>query len=231
MKKIPNHVAVIPDGNRRWARSKGFKPWLGHTYSIKNTKLIFEEALKMGIPCFSFWASSQDNLAKRTKAEVTLLLNSFKKEFAQLAIDEKVHKKQVRINILGDWRRQFPAEVKKPMEKAIEMTKKYNKFNFNFLIAYSGIEESISALKTISKQGINHITPQIIKNYLYTKDLPNVDYLIRTGGEPHMSSGFMMWDIADAQMYFSDKLWPEFSTNDFREAIKEYERRSRRFGK
>ncbi len=231
MKKIPNHVVVIPDGNRRWARSQGLKPWLGHTYSIENTKAIFEEALRMGIPCFSFWASSRDNLTKRTKAEVSLLLNSFKKEFTRLAKDEQIHKNKVKINILGDWRKQFPVEVKKPMEKAIEVTKKYNKFNLNLLIAYSGIEESIQALRAISKEGISQITPQVIKNYLYTKDLPAVDYLIRTGGEPHMSSGFMMWDIADAQMYFSDKLWPEFTINDFRKAIKEYEIRGRRFGK
>ena len=185
----------------------------------------------MGIPCFSFWASSRDNLTKRTKAEVSLLLNSFKKEFTRLAKDEQIHKNKVKINILGDWRKQFPVEVKKPMEKAIEVTKKYNKFNLNLLIAYSGIEESIQALRAISKEGISQITPQVIKNYLYTKDLPAVDYLIRTGGEPHMSSGFMMWDIADAQMYFSDKLWPEFTINDFRKAIKEYEIRGRRFGK
>ncbi len=234
LNKKPYHIAIVPDGNRRWARAKGLKPWIGHQYATENLKKIFEAALDIKIPYFSFWASSQDNLAKRPKAENKFLLNLFKKEFAELAIDKRIHKEQVRVNIFGEWRKQFPEEVKKPMKRAIETTKNYNKFFLNFFIAYSGIDEMLKAIRKISKQNLDNpdfkITPQLIKKYLFTKDLPRVDYLIRTGGEPHMSAGFMMWDIADAQMYFSDKSWPDFTANDFKKAIQEYSRRQRRFG-
>lgn len=234
LNKKPYHIAIVPDGNRRWARAKGLKPWIGHQYATENLKKIFEAALDIKIPYFSFWASSQDNLAKRPKAENKFLLNLFKKEFAKLAIDKRIHKEQVRVNIFGEWRKQFPEEVKKPMKRAIETTKNYNKFFLNFFIAYSGIDEMLKAIRKISKQNLDNpdfkITPQLIKKYLFTKDLPRVDYLIRTGGEPHMSAGFMMWDIADAQMYFSDKSWPDFTANDFKKAIQEYSRRQRRFG-
>ena len=234
LNKKPYHIAIIPDGNRRWARTKGLKPWMGHQYATKNFKKIFEAALDIKIPYFSFWASSQDNLVKRPKAEVRLLLNLFKREFAELAVNKRIHKEQVRVNILGEWKKQFPKEIKIPMEQAIEATKNYNKFFLNFFIAYSGIDEIVKAIKNIIKQDLGNpsskITPQLIKKYLFTKDLPPVDYLIRTGGEPHMSAGFMMWDIADAQMYFSDKSWPDFTANDFKKAIQEYDRRERRFG-
>ena len=235
MNKKPNHLAIIPDGNRRWAKNHGLKPWLGHKFSVENTKKIFEEAFTIGIPFFTFWASSQDNLKKRTKAEVNLLLDTFKKEFAGLAVDKRIHEKQIKINILGEWREQFPKEVKEPMEKAIRVTKDFNKFHLNFLIAYSGIDEMIKAIKAIARQDVGNpgskITQDFIKKNLFTKDLPPVDFLIRTGGEPHMSSGFMMWDIADSQMYFSDKFWPEFTGYDLRLAIEEYVRRGRRYGR
>lgn len=235
MNKIPNHLAIIPDGNRRWAKRKSLTPWAGHRYSVDNLKKIFDEVIEIGIPYFSFWASSQDNLKKRTKREVNILLNSFKKEFTKLTIDKRIHQYQVKINILGEWREQFPKNVKEPMEKAIAVTKDYNKFHLNFLIAYSGIDEMIKAIRSIARQDVGNpgskITPDFIKQYLFTKDLPPVDFLIRTGGEPHMSSGFMMWDIADSQMYFSNKFWPEFTGYDLRLAIKEYAHRSRRFGR
>lgn len=231
----PNHIAIIPDGNRRWARANHLKPWMGHRYATRNFKRIFEEVLNLKIPCLSFWCSSLDNLKKRPKAEIRLLLNLFKREFAELSVNKKIHKCQVKVNIFGDWQKQFPKEIKTSMEQAIEATKNYNKFFLNFFIAYSGIDEMVKALRNIIKQKKDNfaleINPQLIKNNLFTKDLPPVDFLIRTAGEPHMSSGFMMWDIADAQMYFSDKFWPEFTVDDFKKAIEDYSRRQRRFGK
>lgn len=228
------HIAIVPDGNRRWAKLRGFKPWIGHKNGTKNFEEIFEKVLDFKIPYFSFWASSEDNLKKRSKLEVDFLLNTFKKNFKDLANNKKIHKNQVKINIFGSWRKQFPKAVKEPMEQAINATKKYNKFHFNFFIAYSGIGEMMNAIKDIAKEKIKNpdikITESIIKKHLLTKDIPTVDYLIRTGGEPHMSSGFMMWDIADAQMYFSKKLWPDFNANDFEKAIKEYYSRKRKFG-
>ena len=231
MQPIPKHVAIVPDGNRRWARGQGLKPWMGHKYATKTTKEIFRAALECKITYLSFWASSKDNLEKRPASEVKLLLNLFKREFTKLITDKDIHRNEIRVNILGDWRKQFSKEVKTPMENVIEATKNYNKFFLNFFVAYSGIDEMLEAIKKIAKtKSSSKITAESIKNNLLTKDLPALDYLIRTGGEPHMSSGFMMWDIADAQMYFSEKPWPQFTVNDFKEAIKEYGDRKRRFG-
>ena len=228
----PYHIAIIPDGNRRWAKAKGLKPWLGHQQGKKTLSKILKTAFELKIPCFSFWASSKDNLKKRSSLEVAFLLNLYKKGSIQLLHNKHIHKNKVRINIIGDWQKQFPNDVKKPMERLIEATKNYNKFQLNFLVAYSGVDEMIKAIKEIVKQNLDKkiITPAFIKRHLLTKDLPPVDYLIRTGGEPHISSGFMMWDTTDAQLYFSDKLWPDFTPDDFKQAIRDYSRRQRRFG-
>ncbi len=229
MIKIPNHVAVIPDGNRRWAKDRGLSPWLGHKNGADNFKNVLRAAFELKIPCFSFWASSKENLRKRSPLETKFLLNLFKNGSANLVKDKHVHQNEVKVNIFGDWRNQFSDNVKEPMEELIRRTRNYNKLQLNLFVAYSGIDEMIKAIRKISQKKIR-ITPEIIKEYLFTKDLPPVDYLIRTGGEPHNSSGFMMWDTTDSQLYFSEKNWPDFAGNDFKEAIEEYSKRGRRFG-
>ncbi|MCK4354885.1 di-trans,poly-cis-decaprenylcistransferase [Candidatus Parcubacteria bacterium] len=227
---IPKHIVITPDGNRRWAKSRGFKPWIGHRIAFKHFEEIFGAAIDLKIPYFSFWISSKDNLKKRPKAEVKFLLNLFKKKFTELAVDKTIHKNQVRINVIGEWKIQLSEDVKIPIRQAIEATKNYNKFFLNFFIAYSGVDEMLNAVKKINKRSNSRITSEIIKKNLLTKDLPPVDFLIRTGGGAHMSSGFMMWDIADAELYFSDKLYPDFTADDFRNAIKDYSCRRRCFG-
>jgi tritrans,polycis-undecaprenyl-diphosphate synthase [geranylgeranyl-diphosphate specific] len=230
IKNLPKHIAIIPDGNRRWAKKRGLMPWIGHKVAFSDFKEIIDASLGLKIPYFSLWISSQDNLKKRPQAEVKFLLNLFKKKFAELANDETIHKNQVKINAIGEWNKQLSEDVKIPIKEAIEATKNYNKFYLNFFIAYSGVDEMLKAVKKIKKQDNLKITPEMIKKNLLTKDLPPVDLLIRTGGESHMSSGFMMWDIADAELYFSNKLYPDFTADDFRNAIKDYSARRRRLG-
>jgi len=234
LKNIPNHIAIIPDGNRRWAKSKELKSWVGHQYGAEALKKILRTALDLKIQYLSFWASSKDNLKKRPLREVKFLLNLFQKEFTELASDKDIHKNKVKINIIGNWKRQFPEKVKAPMKRCIEATKDYNQFYLNFFVAYSGTSEILKAVQKIAKRKLVdsklRITPEFIKENLLTRNLPPVDYLIRTGGEPHLSDGFMMWDTANSQLYFSDKLWPDFTARDFRKAVEEYSRRERRFG-
>lgn len=227
---IPKHIAFTPDGNRRWAKKKKLKPWLGHKVAFEHFEQIFDTCLELKILYSSFWIASQDNLKKRPRAEVKFLLNSFKKKFAELAVNEKIHKNQVRVNAIGEWKKCLPEDVKIPIKQVIEATKNYNKSYLNFFIAYSGTDEMLKAIKKIKKQDNLKITPETIKENLLTKDLPPVDLLIRTGGKAHMSSGFMMWDIADAELYFSNKLYPDFTADDFRIAIKDYSNRLRRLG-
>ncbi len=232
--KIPNHVAVIMDGNRRWAADRGLPPWKGHEEGSNTVEKVITEAVKLGIPYFSFWGSSLDNIVKRSPEEVSHLLEIFRDRFNRIADDEKIHERKIKIGVLGRWKELLPSEVSGAMQKAIDRTKNYGKHFLNFLIAYSGVDEMGNAIEKIARESEKNpglkITPELVKSRLFTSDLPPVDYLIRTGGNPHLSNGFMMWDVADAQLYFSDKFWPDFDAEDFRAAIDEYGNRQRKFG-
>ncbi|MBI2625571.1 di-trans,poly-cis-decaprenylcistransferase [Candidatus Parcubacteria bacterium] len=240
--KIPNHVAIIPDGNRRWAKKRGLPGWLGHRYGAQAFQENTREALKLRVPNLSFWGSSQDNITKREAAEVRHLLAIYKREFMRLAKSREIHDNKVRVNILGEWPRLFPDDVCRVFEKTMAATKAYGRHNLNFFIAYDGQTEMLRAVESVlenvratgarpSRGGTAvAVTPALIKANLYTRDLPPVDLVIRTGGEPHWSAGFMMWDCANAQLYFTEKLYPDFGAKEFREAIADYSRRERRFG-
>lgn len=233
-KNLPTHIAVIPDGNRRWAKKHKLDAWLGHKNGTINLEKLLDVVVELNIPHLSFWASSKDNLKKRHPQEVKFLLNLFKKKFLELSENKKIHQHKIKINIFGSWREQFPEDVKKSLEQAIESTKNYNNYFLNFFIAYSGTGEILNTIKCIAKKARADldlkIDKDLLKKCLLTSDLPPVDLLIRTGGEPHNSDGFMMWDTANTQLHFSEKLWPDFDENDFEKALKDYERRGRRFG-
>jgi undecaprenyl diphosphate synthase len=232
-KNLPTHIAIIPDGNRHWARQHGLENWEGHEEGAKNTEKITREALKMGIKCLSYWGSSLENLKKRPLRERQELLRIYEEYFGRLIESRDIHENEARINIIGRWRDQFPARLKKVLEEGIEKTKKYNNRSLNFFLAYNGDDEMVEAVRSIIRSNlpVGKVTGKIIKENLMTKDLPPVDLLIRTGGEPHLSVGFMMWDIANAQLYFPDANYPDFDEKEFRKAIEEYQRRERRHGK
>ena len=232
MDNVPAHVAIIPDGNRRWARGKGMKPWEGHEVGAKNFENLIKFSLKAGIKCLTIWGSSLDNLTKRPMEEKRALLEIYKKYFQRLLEGEEIHENEVRVNVIGRWEEQFPSPLKKVIYETMEKTRHYKKRMLNFLLAYSGTDEMLLAIERINStcsQG-TRITPELVKENLMTKDLPPVDYLVRTGGEPHNSTGFMMWDLADSQYYFSPELFPDFNDQKYAEALEEYARRQRRFG-
>ena len=138
----------------------------------------------------------------------------------------------MKVNIIGRWEEQFPDTLKNLLHEIIDRTKGYKNKMLNFMLAYSGNDEMIEAVKKIHERyekGVK-ITEQLLKDNLMTAGVPAVDYLIRTGGEPHNSTGFMMWDLADAQYYFSPELFPDFNVEKYEEALGEYARRQRRFG-
>lgn len=232
--KLPNHVAIIPDGNRRWAKERMLQPWEGHTAGADKIEELVRRALEIKIKNISFWGSSIDNLKKRPLMERKALLDIYEKYFKKLMDSEDIHQNEVKINILGRWREHFPESLKRVLEEGINKTKNYNKYNLNFFLAYSGNDEMLEAIKKISfsiGQNIGNITEKMVKENLMTKDLPEVDFLIRTGGEPHLSAGFLMWDLANAQLYFSEKLFPSFTVKDFERAISDFSQRGRRLGK
>ena len=229
---LPNHVVIIPDGNRRWAKERGLKSWEGHAAGAENTEELLRKALKIGIRCLSMWGSSLENLKKRPLDESRELLRIYEEHFIKLIKSDDIHKNQVKINFIGKWKEQFPESLKKVLYDCIEATKDYSKHTLNFFLAYSGEDEIIDAIKQIIKKEIpvESISEEIIKDNLMTKNLPVVDYMIRTGGEPHLSAGFMMWDTANAQLYFSEKYYPDFGAKEFEAAIEDFSKRGRRLG-
>lgn len=228
--QIPIHIAIIPDGNRRWAKVAGKSAIDGHRQGAEIMRTLMPHAADRGVQYVSIWGMSLDNFKKRDITEVTGLLALFRSEFLNLAESEDIHTRNVRITVIGRWREKFPLPVRNAVQKAIDATAHYSRHHLTFFLAYDGIDEMTQAVSDIAKEGITNVTPEVIKQHLFTKDLPSVDLIIRTGGEPHLSAGFMMWDVTDSQLWFTEKFWPDFTNNDFDEALEEYSNRQRRKG-
>lgn len=237
--KLPFHVALIPDGNRRWAKKKGMKSWEGHQAGADVIEDITKEALELGIKCMSFWGSSADNLKKRSLEEKKELLRIYEKYFKRLISNKEIYKKETKINIFGLWEEQFPEKLKHILRDGVEKTKHHANYFLNFLLAYNGDDDILHAVKKISNKacssggGADELSKEDIEKNLMTADLPKVDLVIRTGveGDPHNSAGFLMWQTRNSQLYFSDKLFPDFGREEFRKAIKQYASREKRLGK
>lgn len=233
--RIPRHVAITPDGNRRWAAARGLTSLEGHDAGAKVFREIVQHAADRSVEYVSVWGMSLDNFVKRSPGEVVGLLDLFRREFRGLAADDEIHRRRVRVTVLGRWEQKFPLPVRAAIHEAMDATKDYKNLFLNVFLAYSGTEEMLEAIGRIAVKAREaatlHVTPELIKQHLYTRDLPAVDLLIRTGGEPHLSAGFMMWDVADAQLFFTEKFWPDFTRADFDCALREYARCERRFGR
>jgi undecaprenyl diphosphate synthase len=230
---LPRHVVIIPDGNRRYAKARGEEPWRGHEAGAKNTEALIREARRIGIREISFWGSSLENLAKRPRVESLALLRIYETYFRELLHNEDIFTDRARIRMIGRWREQFPENLKKLLVECEEKTKTHDRYFLNFFLAYSGDDDIRQAFATVAAghPAGEPVTDAEIKGALMTRDLPPVDLLIRTGGEPHLSAGFLMWDIQNSQLYFSEKLYPDFGPEAFRRAIEDYLARERRFGK
>ena len=232
LKNIPNHIAVIMDGNGRWAKKKGKERIQGHKKGILSVRKLVEEASKINISYLTLFAFSTENW-KRPKNEVSTLMDlivlSLDKELKTI-IDNKI-----KLNAIGDIN-SLPKEVKKKLKETIEKTKNNRKLTLTIAINYGGKEEITNAVNTIInkvKKNIilkEKVDEELINTHLYSNNLPDVDLLIRTSGEKRISN-FLLWKISYAELYFTNILWPEFSKNDFNKAINNYQKRERRFGK
>ncbi|OGL67211.1 di-trans,poly-cis-decaprenylcistransferase [Candidatus Uhrbacteria bacterium RIFCSPHIGHO2_01_FULL_63_20] len=233
--QTPRHVAIIPDGNRRWAKRHGLKPWEGHDAGARRFRPILRAAFEEGVYCVSAWIASRSNLTTRSKVEVEFLYQVLERFFLELTEVPELSEHGVRVQVFGQWREFQPPGLVKAIEGVIEKTKRNDRHPLNFFDAYDGVSEMTDAIQRMVDEGRKDprfaVEPSIIKRHLLTKDLPPVDLVIRTGGEPHWSGGFMMWDIAEAQFHFSDKMFPDFGAEDFRAALEEYRSRERRQGK
>lgn len=226
------HIAIIPDGNRRWAKARGLPAFMGHYEGLKAVeKILLAAAKNKNISHLTIWGASIDNILKRPEDEVAHLYKVFLK--AIMLTFEKISEmpEGTRLFIRGDWEKYFPEELKNKIRKINEESSNKNGYlTVTALLAYSGKGDMIRAIGKI-KEFKEDITEETLVANLQTGHLPPVDLLIRTGGEPHNSDGFMMWQTADAALYFTETLWPDFSEEEFLKAIDEVEGREKRRGK
>ncbi len=231
--KVPRHVGLILDGNRRFAKRLMLKPWMGHEWGAKKVEKLFEWCKELGVRELTLYSFSVQNF-NRPKEEFDYLMNLFVKEFDNLMKDPKqIHENKIRINFIGRiW--MFPQEVQEKMKELMEMTKDYSGYKVNFAMAYGGREEVIDAVKKLSediksgKVNIEQINEEVFAKNLYLDSNPEL--IIRTGGE-RRTSNFLIWQSHYSEWIFLEKLWPEFEKEDFIACIEEYNDRERRFGK
>ncbi|WP_264565542.1 isoprenyl transferase [Flavobacterium sp. N3904] len=229
---IPKHLAIIMDGNGRWAKQKGFLRTLGHKSGSKSVKKIIKACSDLGVEYLTLYAFSTENW-NRPKLEVDtlmkVLINSLKKELPTLL------ENNMKMNAIGNLDK-LPKNAQKELQDVIEKTKNNTKMTLTLALSYGSREEIVNVVKIISDKvknniiSIDAIDDSIINEHLYTHNLPDVDLLIRTSGE-HRISNFLLWQIAYSELYFTEVLWPDFKEKDLYEAIISYQKRERRFGK
>ena len=230
-KNLPKHIAIIMDGNRRWARNKGLPVGLGHKEGAKTLEKIVRYAKNIGIKYITVYAFSTENW-KRSEEEVSTLMNlmmNYLESYSKRADSENI-----KVQILGN-RQGLSDKMNDLIEKCMERTKDNTGITFNIALNYGGRDEILGAVKNIAEKiqnnemKIEDITEQTISDNLYTKGQPDPDLLIRTSGEIRLSN-FLPWQLVYSEFVFVDKNWPDFSEKDLDEAIEEYQKRNRKFG-
>tara|TARA_B110000240_G_scaffold193442_1_gene239293 strand:+ start:6049 stop:6804 length:756 start_codon:yes stop_codon:yes gene_type:complete len=225
---LPKHIAITMDGNGRWAKEKGKMRVFGHNHGVKAVKDTVEGAVEYGIKFLTLFAFSTENWNRprqEVNALMTLLISTINKETKTLM------ENNVKLTSIGDISK-LPEKCQKELSEAIEITKNNKRMTLTLALSYSGKWEIINAVKEIIKNKIDaeSITENIFEQYLSTKNVPEPELLIRTSGE-HRISNFMLWQIAYSELYFTDKMWPDFRRTDLKEAIINYQKRNRRFGR
>jgi len=229
---LPKHLAIIMDGNGRWAKKQGLLRTIGHENGAKAVRQTVETCARLGIKNLTLFAFSTENW-NRPKLEVDtlmkLLSKALKKELNTLT------KNDIRLNTIGDIE-SLPKSVAKNLIEVVESTKENQRMTLTLALNYGSREEITRATKLIADKvknniiSIEDIDESVINNHLYTRNLPDVDLVIRTSGEQRISN-FLLWQIAYAELYFTNVLWPDFSAEHLMEALESYQNRERRFGK
>jgi undecaprenyl diphosphate synthase len=231
-KTLPQHVAIIMDGNGRWAKKQGLMRAVGHEKGTKAVRDVVEGCSEIGVKHLTLYAFSTENW-NRPKLEVDtlmkLLVSSLKKEIKTL------QENNIRLNAIGRLEN-LPAKALRELKEVINKTQKNDRMTLTLALSYGSREELTNMVKEIAEKVENHefsskaIDESVINEHLYTQNLPDVDLLIRTSGEQRISN-FLLWQIAYAELYFTEILWPDFRKDDLFEAIYNYQNRERRFGK
>ena len=228
----PRHVAIILDGNRRFARRIMAKPWKGHEFGAGKVGKLFRWCSELGISELTLYAFSIDNF-HRPKAEFDFLMKLMKQGFDEIRENKEIHERRLRINFLGRIE-MFPPAVTRSMKALMEATKDYDGYVVNFCMAYGGRQEIVDAARKLigdlekGKIKNSDVNEETFKNYLYTADEP--DMIIRTGGEKR-TSNFLIYQSIYSEWFYLEKMWPEFEKQDLIDCICEFRKRERRFGR
>jgi tritrans,polycis-undecaprenyl-diphosphate synthase [geranylgeranyl-diphosphate specific] len=234
---IPQHVGIILDGNRRFAKQLMKKPWEGHAMGLEKAREVLGWACERGIKYLTAYTLSLENINSRPKRELNLILKYIGQEADAIANNAShvAHKYGVKVRFIG--RTQIlPDWLQKKMKKAESKTAKYKKHTLNVAVAYGGQQEIVDATREIINKSlkgvikINQVNEKLFKHHLYTNGQPTPDLIIRTGGEKRLSN-FLLYQGAYSELFFLDKKWPEITKNDLNGVLDEYKNRQRRFGK
>lgn len=231
MNNIPKHIAIIMDGNGRWAKARNLPRTMGHKAGVETIRNIVKEADALGVKYVTFYAFSTENW-KRPKEEVNALMKLLV-QYLRKELDE-LHENGVVINVLGDISR-LPQECINEINRAKEKTKNNTGLVMNMALNYGGRAEIVRAIKNIvldakeAKIDINDIDEAFVNKYLYTANMPDPDMIIRPSGEQRLSN-FLLWQCAYSEFWYSDINWPDFTAENLKEAIIDYQKRNRRFG-
>lgn len=233
--KMPKHVAIIMDGNRRYSKMQGnLKAIEGHKRGVDTLENVLEWCVDLGIEIVTVYAFSTENF-NRSSEEVKDLMNLFVQSFLSISTNKKIHKHEVKLKAVGKLEL-FPEDVREAIRDAEKSTEHYNKHLINIAMGYDGRVEIVDAVKKIAKDVENglikaeDITEEMINNNLYTAGLDDPNLIIRTSGEERLS-GFLLWQSSYSELYFTDSLWPELRKVDFLRAIRSYTERKRRYGR
>ena len=226
--QVPKHVVIIPDGNRRWARSKGWKAYVGHKRGgdLKRLLTLFNASKSYGISYLSLWVLSTENWLKRDPEEVEKIFGLFRDNKGKL--EGLIHKEQIRFTHLGRKDR-LPQDLLEMFAHWEEATKSYDELHLQMCIDYGGRTSLVEAVKGLINDGVEEVTEEVLSTYLETKDIPDPDLIIRTAGEKRLS-GIMPYEGVYSELYFTDVPFPEFDQNEFDRAILDYSARKRNFG-
>ena len=231
---VPRHLAIIMDGNRRFAADHGLLIQEGHLRGKDKLEELLNWCLEAGVRILTVYALSTENL-NRPQAELDALMDLFAQSFLDIAKDERVHKNGIRVRAIGHIA-VLPERVRDAIRVAEEATERYSNYHYNVAIAYGGREEILDAIRHIAQEVADgKVTPAqidsgMVARHLYTADLPDPDLVFRTSGEERISN-FLLWQAAYAELYFADVMWPGLTKIDFLRAIRAFQTRHRRYGK
>ena len=228
---IPQHIAIIMDGNGRWAKKRGLPRVAGHRRGIETVRSIVKAAGQLGVKFLTLYAFSIENW-NRPKSEVSMLMRSLD-NFLKKRLKE-LHENGIKLNVIGRMQG-LPEFVQKSLNNAMDLTKHNSRLTVNLALNYGGRQEIMDAAREIARgcqagrMSVDNLDEDVFSQHLYTRGVPDPDLLIRTSGEQRISN-FLLWQLSYAEFYFTNKLWPDFSDSDLQEAIADFQARQRRFG-